>query len=119
LGMSDTTWLLIVFALGAASIGAAGAIYVWVKKQKPGSDRAQEIGGFIRRSARTYLRKLYLSLAVVAAGAALVLAAALGLDWPRLGWPEKVSSSTHPGGSGCRRPSWSAPCLPRWPATWA
>jgi K(+)-stimulated pyrophosphate-energized sodium pump len=82
--MSNSLWIIITLALGAVSIGTALLKYAWVKKQDAGSGSAQEVAGYIRSSARRFLRYLYLSLAGVAGVMGIILAVVLGIDIPRL-----------------------------------
>jgi hypothetical protein len=100
--MSHLPWLFAVFSLGVVSIGASVVIFLWVKRQGPGTQKAREISGYIRRGASTYLRKLDASLTVAAAGAEVVLAGALGIDRPRLGSPQTIGGGRHRGESSQR-----------------
>jgi K(+)-stimulated pyrophosphate-energized sodium pump len=71
-------------ALGTASIGVALWKYAWVNRQPAGAAYAQQVARSIRKSARAFLRYLYLSLAAVAAGMGVLLAIFLGIDFPQL-----------------------------------
>jgi K(+)-stimulated pyrophosphate-energized sodium pump len=62
----ETTWLIISIATGLLSIGVAVFLYFWVMRQEPGTEKAQEVAGWIREGAQTYLKRLYLALAIVA-----------------------------------------------------
>ncbi len=62
----ETTWLYISIAASILSIGVAVYLYFWVKKQDPGSEKAQEVASWIREGAQTYLKRLYLALTLVA-----------------------------------------------------
>lgn len=62
----DIIWLLIGIAASLASIGIAIYLYVWVRRQDPGSEKAQEVASWIREGAQAYLKRLYLALTVVA-----------------------------------------------------
>ncbi len=62
----ETTWLYISIAASALSIGVAVYLYFWVKRQDPGTEKAQEVASWIREGAQTYLKRLYLALTIVA-----------------------------------------------------
>ncbi len=62
----ETTWLYISIAASILSIGVAVYLYFWVKKQDPGTEKAQEVASWIREGAQTYLKRLYLALTLVA-----------------------------------------------------
>ncbi len=72
--MSDTVWLFIAIAAGVSSVGLAIWQYFWVKKQNPGSEKAQQVAGWIREGAQTYLRRLYTALGLVAVVLGLIIA---------------------------------------------
>jgi K(+)-stimulated pyrophosphate-energized sodium pump len=59
-------WLLMGIVASFASIGVAIYLYVWVKRQNPGSEKAQEVASWIREGARAYLKRLYFALTAVA-----------------------------------------------------
>lgn len=82
--MSNVTWIIFSMALGVAAIGVALWKYFWVLKQDPGEEKSREVAGHIRRSAREFLRYLYVSLAAVSAGMGVILAVVLGIDIPGL-----------------------------------
>jgi len=62
----EQIWLYISIAASFLSIGVALYLYYWVKKQNPGSEKAQEVASWIREGAQTYLKRLYLALTIVA-----------------------------------------------------
>ena len=68
------TWLIVGIVSGFISVGAALAIYFWVVRQDPGSERARQVAGWIRDGAASYLKRLYTVLALVAAVLAFVIA---------------------------------------------
>lgn len=72
--MTDTVWLIIGMVLGLTAVGVALYIYFWVQRQDAGSERAQQVAGWIRDGAISYLRKLYTALIMVAAAFALIIA---------------------------------------------
>jgi K(+)-stimulated pyrophosphate-energized sodium pump len=82
--MSDTLWITIALVMGLISIGVALLKYYWVTRQSAGEPSAREVARHIRRSARQFLRYLYLSLAAVSVGMAVLLALLLGFDLPLL-----------------------------------
>lgn len=72
--MSTTGWLVFALVCGVVSLGIGLYLYFWVKKQNAGSERAQEVAGWIHSGARTYLKKLYKALLIVSIIMAVVLA---------------------------------------------
>ncbi len=51
----EKAWLFISIGASILSIGAAIFLYFWVKRQDPGSERAQEVASWIRDGSQTYL----------------------------------------------------------------
>lgn len=78
--MSNTLWLVFSIIAGIISIGAAYAYFRWVMKQDPGNERAQRVAGWIRAGARSYLKKLYSALGLLAGGLAIVIAIVFSLQ---------------------------------------
>ena len=66
-------WLIISLIAGLISIGVAWVIFAWVKKQDPGTERAQQVAKWIKDGATSYLRMLYLSLGGLTLALAVVL----------------------------------------------
>jgi K(+)-stimulated pyrophosphate-energized sodium pump len=62
----EQIWLYISIGASFISIGVALYLYFWVKKQDPGTEKAQEVASWIRKGAQTYLKRLYLALTIVA-----------------------------------------------------
>lgn len=73
----SSIWLLIAILSGAVSLAAAIYLFYWVKRKNAGSERAQEVAGWIREGATAYLKKLYGALALVA----LVISVVIGLTF--------------------------------------
>lgn len=81
----STTWLLIAIFCGALSLGVAGYLYFWVKRQDPGSEKAREVARWIREGASSYLKKLYLALTMVALVIAFIIALVFSFDLANVG----------------------------------
>lgn len=81
---TDLEAFIALFA-GVASVAAAAWFYNWVRRQDPGSERAQEVASLIRDGARTYLRRLYLALTVVAGAMGIVIGAVFGFGLDNVG----------------------------------
>jgi len=79
------TWLIVGIVSGFISVGAALAIYFWVVRQDPGSERARQVAGWIRDGAASYLKRLYAVLALVAAVLAFVIAIVFSFNLNQLG----------------------------------
>lgn len=69
----DNTWLYISIIASLISIGVAVFLYFWVKRQDPGTEKAQEVASWIREGAQTYLKRLYIALTIVALILALII----------------------------------------------
>jgi K(+)-stimulated pyrophosphate-energized sodium pump len=78
-------WLYAAFALGVFSLGVALWLYRWVKRQNAGSERAKEVASWIREGSRSYLRRLYAALALVAVALGVVIAIVFSFDIGNLG----------------------------------
>jgi K(+)-stimulated pyrophosphate-energized sodium pump len=78
-------WLYAAFALGVLSLGVALWLYRWVKRQNAGSERAKEVASWIREGSRSYLRRLYAALALVAVALGVVIAIVFSFDIGNLG----------------------------------
>jgi K(+)-stimulated pyrophosphate-energized sodium pump len=81
----ETTWLFIGIGAGLVSIAVALVLFFWVKRQVPGSERAQEVAGWIREGAQTYLKRLYLALTVVALVLGVIIAVVFSFDLNAIG----------------------------------
>jgi K(+)-stimulated pyrophosphate-energized sodium pump len=66
--------------MGAISIGVAFYMFAWVKRQDAGSEKAREIAGYIKEASGQFLRKLYVTLAVVAVVIGVILVFTVGID---------------------------------------
>lgn len=76
----DKTWLYISILASVISIGAAVYLFFWVKRQDPGTEKAQEVASWIREGAQTYLKRLYLALTIVALILGFVIAIVFSFD---------------------------------------
>ena len=76
----DNTWLYISIIASIVSIAVAIFLYFWVKRQDPGTEKAQEVASWIREGAQTYLKRLYLALAIVALVLGFVIAIVFSFD---------------------------------------
>jgi len=72
-------WIYIGIVAGFISIGVAIFLFYWVKRQDPGSERAQQVASWIRDGARSYLKRLYTALTLVAIVLGIVLAVIFSL----------------------------------------
>ncbi len=77
-------WLLAAVVAGVASAGVAAWLYFWVKRQDAGSERAQQVAGWIEEGAISYLRRLYMALGGVAVVLGLIIAVVFSLDIEQL-----------------------------------
>jgi K(+)-stimulated pyrophosphate-energized sodium pump len=78
-------WLIVGIISGFISVGVALVIYFWVVRQDPGSERAQQVAGWIRDGAASYLKRLYGVLALVAIVLAFVIAIVFSFNLKQLG----------------------------------
>ncbi len=78
--MENTTWLYIGIAASLLSIGVALYLFFWVRKQDPGTEKAQEVASWIREGAQTYLKRLYTALSIVAVILGFVIAIVFSFD---------------------------------------
>ncbi len=76
----DKTWLYISILASVISIGVAVYLFFWVKRQDPGTEKAQEVASWIREGAQTYLKRLYLALTIVALILGFVIAIVFSFD---------------------------------------
>ncbi len=84
--MGNQYWFIIAaIAAGVISIGIAVYLYFWVMRQNAGSEKAQQVAGWIRDGARSYLKKLYSALGLVAAIVGLVIAVIFSSNLENLG----------------------------------
>ena len=73
-------WIFVAIFAGIISLGVAIWLYVWVNRQDAGSERAQEVASWIREGAKTYLRRLYLALTLVAVALGVIIAVVFSFD---------------------------------------
>jgi K(+)-stimulated pyrophosphate-energized sodium pump len=78
-------WIFATLFVGVVSVGVAAWLYRWVNRQDAGSQRAQEVASWIRDGARTYLRRLYLALTLVAVALGVIIAIVFSFDIEQLG----------------------------------
>ena len=60
-------------------------LYFWVMRQDAGSEKAQEVAGWIREGAASYLKKLYTALTLVAVVLGFIIAIVFSFDLTQLG----------------------------------
>lgn len=87
-------WFVISLVAGLTSIGVAVWLYFWVKRQDPGTERAQEVASWIQEGASSYLIRLYKALTLVAVGLAIIIAIVFSFDIAHLGTGEINIDST-------------------------
>jgi len=73
-------WLYIGLVASVVSIGVALYLFFWVKRQPPGTEKAQEVASWIREGAQTYLKRLYLALTIVAVILGFIIAVVFSFD---------------------------------------
>jgi K(+)-stimulated pyrophosphate-energized sodium pump len=78
-------WSLAALVAGVVSLGVAIWLFIWVSRQDAGSEQAQEVASWIREGARSYLRRLYLALTVVAFALGVVIAVVFSFDIEHVG----------------------------------
>jgi K(+)-stimulated pyrophosphate-energized sodium pump len=76
----NQVWLFISIGASLLSIGVALYLFYWVKQQPPGSERAQEVASWIREGSQTYLKRLYMTLAIVAVILGFIIAIVFSFD---------------------------------------
>ena len=81
----EQTWLYIGIGASILSIGVAFYLYFWVKRQTPGTEKAQEVASWIREGAQSYLKRLYLALGIVAVILGFVIAVVFSFDLTEIG----------------------------------
>jgi K(+)-stimulated pyrophosphate-energized sodium pump len=77
----------IIFALICGAIGVAYALYsaAWVSKQAAGTERMQQISNAIKEGAEAFLKREYITVAMVGVGVTALLAFILGI-WTAIGF---------------------------------
>ena len=78
-------WIFVAIIAGVVSLGVAIWLYIWVNWQDAGSERAQEVASWIREGAKSYLRRLYLALTLVAVALGVIIAIVFSFDIEHLG----------------------------------
>ena len=79
------TWLVVGIVSGLISVGVALYLYFWVMKQDAGSEKAQEVAGWIREGAASYLKRLYTALTLVAVILGVIIAVVFSFDLNQVG----------------------------------
>jgi K(+)-stimulated pyrophosphate-energized sodium pump len=82
---TSQTWGFVALLAGIVSVGVAIWLYRWVNRQDAGSEEAQEVASWIRDGARSYLRRLYLALTLVAVALGVIIAIVFSFDIEHLG----------------------------------
>ena len=78
-------WLIVGIVSGFISVGVAIAIYFWVMRQDAGTEKAQQVAGWIREGAASYLKRLYTALTLVAVVLGFVIAIVFSFNLSQLG----------------------------------
>jgi len=78
-------WLVVGIVSGLISVGVALYLYFWVMKQDAGSEKAQEVAGWIREGAASYLKRLYTALTLVAVILGVIIAVVFSFDLNQVG----------------------------------
>jgi len=78
-------WIFGAIFAGLVSVGVAIWLYRWVSRQDAGSERAQEVASWIRDGSKSYLRRLYLALTLVAAAMGIIIAIVFSFDIDNFG----------------------------------
>jgi K(+)-stimulated pyrophosphate-energized sodium pump len=76
----EQIWLYISIAASVVSIAVAVYLYYWVRRQTPGTEKAQEVASWIREGAQTYLKRLYLALTIIAVILGFIIAVVFSFD---------------------------------------
>jgi len=111
------TWLYVGIVSGLLSVGVAIYLYFWVMRQDAGSEKAQQVAGWIREGAASYLKRLYSALTLVAVILGLVIAIVFSFNMTQIG--SSMSISIPPMVFRWLWYSFSAPSVPPLQVTWA
>ncbi|MDY6845886.1 MAG: sodium-translocating pyrophosphatase [Chloroflexota bacterium] len=76
----NQVWLYISIVASLISIGVAIYIFFWVKRQAPGTEKAQEVASWIREGSQTYLKRLYIALTIVSLILAFIIGVVFSFD---------------------------------------
>lgn len=95
--MNYDIWLYIGIVGGLFSVAVALYLFFWVRKQDPGTARAQEVAKWIKDGAAAYLKKLYTALGMLALLLSIVIALVFSLTNSALR-PETANLVTLPLG---------------------
>ena len=91
----NQVWLYISIIASLISIGVALYLFFWVKKQDPGTEKAQEVASWIREGARTYLKRLYLALTIVSLILGFIIAVVFSFDLTEVAFGNVVINSAN------------------------
>ncbi|MEA3338404.1 MAG: sodium/proton-translocating pyrophosphatase, partial [Chloroflexota bacterium] len=78
-------WIFAAIIAGAVSLGVAIWLYLWVNRQDAGSEKAQQVATWIREGSKSYLRRLYMALTLVAVALGIIIAIVFSFDIEHLG----------------------------------
>ena len=73
-------WLIFNIVAGLISVGVAVVVFNWVKKQDPGTARAQKVAKWIKDGAASYLKMLYTALGGLTLAMSVVLIIVFGIQ---------------------------------------
>lgn len=94
MGIHD--WYIIAaIVAGVISVGVAIYLFFWVLRQQAGSEKAQQVAGWIRDGAKSYLKKLYSALSLVAVIVGLALAIIFSFNLEKAGTTDFHFSPAH------------------------
>ena len=95
--MSTQNWLLIGVGAGLISVAVALYLFFWVKKQNPGTKKAQEVAHWIKEGASSYLKKLYTSLGLVAVILGFIIALVFSFNFGDIGNNSQITVNSSEG----------------------
>jgi K(+)-stimulated pyrophosphate-energized sodium pump len=94
--MNIQDWYIIAAIIaGIISVGVAIYLFFWVLRQQAGSEKAQQVAGWIRDGAKSYLKRLYSALSIVAGIVGLALAIIFSFNLEKVGTTDFHFSPMH------------------------